>query len=53
MKHIYKVPSIKVVSFKVENGFESIEVEVAAGTGTQQLNLINNDNTPWYQEHQD
>ena len=25
MKHIYKVPSIKVVSFKVEEGFASLE----------------------------
>lgn len=26
MKHIYKVPSIKVVSFKVEEGFASLGV---------------------------
>ncbi len=51
MKHIYKVPSIKVVSFKVENGFESLKVDHEAGT--QQLNVINTDQTPWYQEHQD
>ena len=46
MKRIYKVPSIKV-----ENGFESLKTDSEAGT--QQLNLINNNETPWYQEHQD
>lgn len=51
MKRIYKVPSIKVVSFKVENGFESLKTD--PDTGTQQLNVINTNETPWYQEHQD
>jgi hypothetical protein len=35
MKHIYKVPSIKVVSFKVEEGFASLE----AGDKTQDETL--------------
>lgn len=35
MKQIYKVPSIKVVSFKVEEGFASLE----AGDKTQDESL--------------
>lgn len=53
MKLIYKAPSIKVVSFKVEEGFAGSRVEVASDTGTEQLRLIDNNVTPWYQEHQD
>ena len=54
MKLIYKAPSIKVVSFKVEEGFagSGSPVEVAPNTGTEQLRLINNNETPWYQAHQ-
>lgn len=52
MKLIYKAPSIKVVSFKVEEGFAGSPVEVAPNTGTEQLRLIDNSETPWYQAHQ-
>jgi len=54
MKLIYKAPSIKVVSFKVEEGFagSGSPVEVAPNTGTEQLQLIDNSRTPWYQAHQ-
>ena len=40
MKHIYKVPSIKVVSFKVEDIFLSPTPE------TKDLNIGNQNTTP-------
>lgn len=47
MKHIYKVPSIKVVSFKVEDGFLSPSPE------TEDLNIGNQTITPAKQGSED
>ena len=44
-KHNYQVPSIKVVSFKVEDGFTS----VGSGSEPQELGMEELQVTNWYE----
>lgn len=50
MKRNYQMPSIKVVAFKVEEGFQGSRVDVNVGSWDANITTVDNGTSPFERE---